>query len=372
MREKNWVKYAAVTVTVSGALLALYLFFDFLFAILLPFLIAFSLAAITHPAAKRFATRTGTPIKAVAAIFTLCALGLFATLLYLLFSRVLLELQNFVGQLMEEQGAMQEKLKRIFDLLDSFLSRLPLERGGIFAWLEYFIEDPQAFFTEQMRGWLSRISEGIPALVMRVVRALPAAFLFLLVTVIACFYFSVEYETVTKSLKGILPKRWQGALPSVAAKARAAAGQYLRAYCLLFLITFGELFLGLLILRVNYVFLLAVLIALLDFLPIFGVGTALLPWALFSLLTGNTALGIGLAVLYAVITVIRQVIEPHIVGKSLGLHPILMLVALYAGLKIFGLIGVFAGPALALGVKVFFSREEQHVTQSDIKEKSFN
>jgi len=99
---------------------------------------------------------------------------------------------------------------------------------------------------------------------------------------------------------------------------------------------------------------------------------ALLPWALFSLLTGNTALGIGLAVLYAVITVIRQVIEPHIVGKSLGLHPILMLVALYAGLKIFGLIGVFAGPALALGVKVFFSREEQHVTQSDIKEKSFN
>ena len=83
-----------------------------------------------------------------------------------------------------------------------------------------------------------------------------------------------------------------------------------------------------------------------------------MPWGIFSILTGNTFLGIGLVVLYAIITVIRQVIEPHIVGKSLGLHPILMLVALYAGLKIFGIIGVFAGPALALMAKVLLTREK--------------
>ncbi|MBR2010944.1 MAG: sporulation integral membrane protein YtvI [Clostridia bacterium] len=358
MSEKKWVKYAAITVTVAGVLLALYLFFDFLLGILLPFLIAFLLAAITHPAAKRFSARTGAPQKAVAAAFTLCALGLFATLLYLLFSRALLELQNFIGHLIEEQGALQEKISRVFDLFRSFFSRLPIELSGVFAWIEYFIDDPQVFFAEQMRGWLSRVSEGIPVIVMRFVGALPAAVLFLLVTVIACFYFSVEYETVTVSLKALLPQKWQERVPQLSAKARAAAGQYLRAYCLLFLITFGELFLGFLILRVNYVFLLAMLIALLDFLPIFGVGTVLLPWGIFSILTGNTFLGIGLVVLYAIITVIRQVIEPHIVGKSLGLHPILMLVALYAGLKIFGIIGVFAGPALALAAKVLLTREK--------------
>ncbi|MBR2464197.1 MAG: sporulation integral membrane protein YtvI [Clostridia bacterium] len=358
MSEKKWVKYAAITVTVAGVLLALYLFFDFLLGILLPFLIAFLLAAVTHPAAKRFAARTRIPQKAVAAVFTLCALGLFATLIYLLFSRALLELQNFIGHLIEEQGALQEKISRVFDLFRSFFSHLPIELSGAFAWFEYFIEDPQTFFAEQMRGWLSRISEGIPVLVMRFVRALPAALLFLLVTLIACFYFSVEYETVTVSLKRLLPQKWQEHVPQLSAKARAAAGQYLRAYCLLFLITFGELFLGFLILRVNYVFLLAMLVALLDFLPIFGVGTVLLPWGVFSILTGNAFLGIGLVVLYAIITVIRQVIEPHIVGKSLGLHPILMLVALYAGLKIFGIIGVFAGPALALMAKVLLTREK--------------
>ncbi len=356
MSEKKWIKSAAVTITVSGVLLALYLFFDFLFAIFLPFLIAFALAAITHPAATRFAARVGLSRRAVAAVFTLLALGLLGALLYLLFSRALLELQNFIAYLTE--GGVAEKLADVRELLRGFLARSPVELSGVFSTLSYFIDDPEAFFAEQAKSWLARISEGIPAFVMRLARAMPAALLFLLVTVIACFYFAVEYETVTASLTRILPQKWQKKLPRLLAKTRAAAGQYLRAYCVLFLITFGELFLGLLALRVNYVFLLATLIALLDFLPIFGVGTALLPWALFSLLTGNTALGVGLVVLYGVITVIRQIIEPHIVGKSLGLHPILMLISLYAGLKIFGVIGVFAGPALALGVKVFLKREE--------------
>ncbi len=358
MSEKKWVKWGAVTVTVAGVLAALYLFFDFLLGILLPFLIAFLLAALTHPAAKRFAARLRLPQKAVAAVFTLCALALVGTVIYLLFSRALIELQNFIGQLSEEQGEMQAKLTQVFDFFKNLFARLPGEFSGIFSPLGGFIEDPQAFLTEQLRGMITKISEEIPAFVMRLIAALPAALLFLLVTVIACFYFSVEYETVTESMPRLLPPKWRERVPEISRKARAGAGQYLRAYCLLFLITFAELLLGFVILRVDYVFLLALLVALLDFLPIFGVGTVLLPWAIFALLTGNTFLGIGLFVLYAAITVIRQVIEPHIVGKSLGLHPILMLIALYAGLKIFGIIGVFAGPAVALIVKVFLTSKE--------------
>lgn len=360
MSEKKWVKWGAVTVTVAGVLAALYLFFDVLLGVMLPFIIAFSLAALTHPAAKRFAARLHLPQKAVAAAFTLFALLLVGSLIYLLFSRALVELQNFLNQLSEE-GALQTKLGEIFAFFEDIFARLPGELSGIFSPLGGFIEDPKAFFAEQVRGMIAKISEGLPVFAMRLVAALPAALLFLLVTVIACFYFSVEYETVTESMPRLLPPKWRERVPELSRKARAGAGQYLRAYCLLFLITFAELLLGFVILRVSYVFLLALLVALLDFLPIFGVGTVLLPWAFFSLLTGSTFLGIGLLVLYALITIIRQVIEPHIVGKSLGLHPILMLIALYAGLKIFGIIGVFAGPAVALIAKAIFAKngEEQ-------------
>ena len=124
----------------------------------------------------------------------------------------------------------------------------------------------------------------------------------------------------------------------------------------MFLLTFVELLVGFLALRVEYVFLLAFLTAVLDILPVLGVGTVLIPFALFSFVTGNVFQGVGLLILYGLITVIRQIAEPHLVGKSLGLHPILMLVSFYAGWKLFGVAGVFLGPALALLIKAFFEQ----------------
>lgn len=354
MSDSKWMRLGAMTVTVAGALTALYLFFDVLLGILLPFLLALLLAAVTHPVAKRFAARTKLPPKAVAAVFTLCALALFGTLVYLLFSRALYELQNFIAHLTEENSPLQAKIIQLFELVESFLARLPRELSGVFS----FLGDPRELLSAQLTRLVNSLSEGLPALVMRIASALPAVLLFLLVTLIACFYFSVEYETVLTGLRNLLPVKWQARLPQVFAKVRGVLGQYLRAYFLLFLLTFVELCLGFLLLRVEYVFLLAFLVAVLDILPIFGVGVVLLPWALFALLTGNTFLGIGLVILYAVITVIRQVSEPHLVGKSLGVHPTLMLVALYAGLKLFGIVGVFAGPAVALAAKAFFTRGE--------------
>ena len=81
-----------------------------------------------------------------------------------------------------------------------------------------------------------------------------------------------------------------------------------------------------------------------DILPVLGVGTALLPWAIFRLLGGNTWGGVGLILLYAVITVVRQITEPHLVGKSIGLHPLVTLFAFFAGMKLFGLWGIIKGP----------------------------
>ena len=357
MSDQKWIKSAAITVTVAGALLALYLLFDVLFAVFLPFLIAFSLAAITHPLAERFAIRLGLSRRAVAAVFTLLTLALVFGLVYVLFSRALIELQNFVSYLIGEQGEGGGRVAAFCERIRTFFAGSPAGLSGLFSWLSHFIEDPETLFAEQARAWLLRLSEGIPQLAMRFAGALPAALLFLLVTVIACFYFSVEYDTLTGVLPCFLPSPWRESAPRLAARVRRKVMQYLRAYLVLFFITLAELIFGLLLLRVRYVLLIALLIALLDFLPIFGVGTVLIPWALFSLIAGNVALGVGLAVLYVIITVIRQIIEPRVVGKSLGIHPVLMLISLYAGLKIFGIIGFFVGPCLALIGKALFVGE---------------
>lgn len=353
MTCEKWVYRAAVTVTVAGVLVALFLLFRVVLGVLAPFLIAFLLAAVTHPLAKRFALRVHVSEKVISAVFTLLALGLVGALCYLLLNRAFFELQKLIAQLGTEGSPLQAKLTEIFSHMESFFENLPPQLSGFLS----FLGDPREWLSAQLSRLATGLSDGVGGVVMRTVYALPTALFFLLVTVIACFYFSVEYDTVNQSMQALLPLKWQQRLPHLASRARSAAMQYLRAYFLLFLITLAELCVGFLILRVEYVFLLAFLLALLDFLPIFGVGTVLIPWGIYALITGSGSLGVGLLVLYAIITVIRQAIEPHFVGKSLGLHPILMLISLYAGLKLFGIIGFLAGPLLALFLKMTLKRE---------------
>jgi predicted PurR-regulated permease PerM len=122
--------------------------------------------------------------------------------------------------------------------------------------------------------------------------------------------------------------------------------QYGRSYVLILGITFAELTLGLLILGVKRFVLIALLIAILDIFPVLGTGTVLIPWAVIALIQGSIGRGIGLLVLYAVITVIRQVIEPRIVGKHVGLHPLITLICMFVGTSLFGWIGLFGLPIL--------------------------
>ena len=132
-----------------------------------------------------------------------------------------------------------------------------------------------------------------------------------------------------------------------------------RAYGLIMFITFCENFLGLTILNLigvadnSYVFVISIGIAVFDILPVAGSGGILIPWALVSLVTGNIGQCIGLLILYAVITVIRQYIEPKIVGNSLGVHPLVTLAGLYFGLKLFGFMGMFIVPICVMTLKAF-------------------
>jgi sporulation integral membrane protein YtvI len=133
-------------------------------------------------------------------------------------------------------------------------------------------------------------------------------------------------------------------LSHIKKEAAIAAIGYLRSYSLILLITFAEIFFGLSILGVEYSLLVAAITAIVDILPVLGVGVILLPWALFALITKDIFLGVGLLILYVVTVVVRQFIEPRIVGENLGLHPLLTLAAFYLGYRLFGFAGILIAP----------------------------
>jgi len=101
----------------------------------------------------------------------------------------------------------------------------------------------------------------------------------------------------------------------------------------------------------DYAFLLALVICVLDALPIFGTGTVLIPWSVYSLLTGDIRLGVSTIILYGVCFVVRQILEPRIVGERIGVHPLITLMAIYVGLKFGGVLGMFIGIFIVIFVK---------------------
>ena len=123
---------------------------------------------------------------------------------------------------------------------------------------------------------------------------------------------------------------------------------YLKSYSLLFLMTFAELTVGFMILKIPYAVVAALAIAVFDILPVLGTGGVLLPWAVIMLVLGDYPLAIGILILYIVITIIRNMIEPRIVGKQIGLHPLITLIAMFVGLQLFGLAGMILLPMTAV------------------------
>jgi sporulation integral membrane protein YtvI len=180
----------------------------------------------------------------------------------------------------------------------------------------------------------------------------PRALFFLLVTLISLIYFALDLEKISTKLTKFLPQKLSSGLSRLRTEFFAVAGKYAKSYILLLLITFSIMLTGFFLLGVSNALLIATVVAILDLLPVIGVGTVLVPWSVYELVLGDTGVGIGLLVLFAVHTFIRQFAEPKIVGKNLGVHPIVTLLLLYVGYSLFGFVGLLLVPIATVLIEV--------------------
>lgn len=359
MRGGFFRNAAYVTVALAGFAAGLYLLIRFALPVLAPFLFAWLLALLTRPTVQKLSARLGGHEKAVAAGVTLFYLALFGVLCYFLALLLITQAQNLSEMLVTDAANGQGRLAAVTAYFKNAAARSPLfARLWQTPLFREWTGDPAVWFKGLLQNALAAWAEQLPARLTAVASRLPALFAAWLVALIACFYFAMDYLRVNAFLAGLCPRAVREKLPQVKKRTAVLFRHWAGAYLLLFLLTFGELFAGLLLLRERYAFLLAFLIALMDILPVLGVGTALLPWAVFRLLTGNVWGGVGLILLYIVITVVRQIAEPHLVGKSIGLHPLAMLFAFFAGMKLFGFAGIILGPAAALFLKALLFTEK--------------
>ncbi|MBQ8396748.1 MAG: sporulation integral membrane protein YtvI [Clostridia bacterium] len=361
MRNDKTVHRAAWVICAAGVLGGGWLLLEYGLPLVAPFLLAWGVAMAVTPLAEKMSAHSRIPRRLCAALILTLALLLLALLLTLAVNRLIFELQRLVGWLGSEGGARIAALfGRVTDWVWSLGESLPFLD---FLWSSEELAGVWGSIDEIAAGMIAEAVSGlsgmIPSWIAAVLRALPGIALFLAAWIIASYYFCLDLRAIHAALSVLIPASWREKLPTLRRRAAGTALRWLRAYMLLLALTFGELLIGFSILGLDYAFLLALGIAIVDLLPVFGVGTVLIPWAVVLFIGGNYSLGLGILIIYGVVAVVRQVAEPRIVGGSIGLHPLLTLAAMYVGFKLFGIAGMLLSPAAALALGLFVGGEEK-------------
>lgn len=342
-----------------------YFFVKYLFGITAPFLLSFFFAVCLQRPLRKLDKKTNNKMHTFWSMFlVILVLAVIIGPVVLILSLIGKEIVEFVSFLGEQLNDLPNFLATLQNEIISLLKFLP---DGIYTSVSDSIN---VFFSNlindfdlsklniDVKSITSSLSSGITG-VYSVVKNIPSALLSLVIGIIAWIFFTKDYNYIVGFIKCQLPESKKNLLSETKQIFSKTILKMLRAYGLIMFITFCELFLGLTILNLigvmdnGYVFMIAIAIAVFDILPVAGSGGILIPWAVVSVILGSYPQAIGLIIIYVVITVIRQYIEPKIVGTSLGVHPIVTLAGLYFGLKLFGFMGMFIVPLTVMTLKAF-------------------
>ena len=330
-------------ITVWTALI--YLFLKYGLPLVMPFVIAFGIAFALQPLIAFVSKKTKLGRGPAAVILLTLLYLLVAAVLILLGSRLIIFISNWLAGLPTYyQNTMLPALTTVGDSFKGFMLTLDP------AVLE-FLDSANASIIGAVTDLVKNVSSGAVGILTGTAARVPAFMASFVLTIISSFFFVVDFQKIIAFAKKQMSEKAVKRLSSVRYFLVNVLFKFVRAYLLIILITACELTVGLLILQVNAAPLVALGIALLDIFPVVGSGTILLPWALYSLLQGDIFRTVGLLVLYVVITIIRQVIEPRIVGKQIGLYPLLTLISMFVGARLFGFWGMLGLP-VALTVLV--------------------
>ena len=317
----------------------------------LPFLLGFGLSALAEPPVRVLRNRLGIP-RRLAAFLTV-----------LLLSAAVFGLLFLLGRVLFSQG--QQLAARLPSLLSSLADPLSKLHGGL---LRLAARLPQSVAPAAVE-WIDRLfaggsvvagtaSEWLLGFAGNVLALVPDIVLFLLTTILSAYLFCAERAQLSQTVQRLLPESWRERLSAVNQRLRGALGGYCKAQGYLILVTLAVLSVGLLLLRRRNALLLALVIAFVDALPVFGSGTILIPWGIISLLRGENGLAVGLLLLYAVASLTRTFLEPRFLGRQIGLNPLLTLISLYAGFRLFGILGMILVPVGVILLKQVYELVE--------------
>lgn len=347
-----------------------YVFIKYCLGVLAPFIIAFILAyALQRPikwAKKKLHLKSHGIISFLLVLLVVCVVfGVLSIAVLVLFN----ELKDFASYLTTQFSSIDDLIVTLENYAMGVIVRLPESLRGTVG--DYVTNAFDSLGKGQAELDLSMLSAPLSG-AWSVVKSLPSTILSVVVAVVSCFFMASDYDKVKELVLGFFSESKRKSIVKTKRTATKAITKLLKAYVTIMAITFAEMFLGLFLLKLigvydgSYIAIISFVTCIIDIIPVLGTGTVLIPWAVYNLIFGNFGMGIGLLVIYAVITVIRQVVEPKLVANQAGLPAIVTIMAMFIGVRIFGAFGIILLPFTVIILKLLYD-EGVFKTKSAVK-----
>lgn len=313
----------------------------------MPFVIGWIIALIANPIVKWLEKNVKMVRKHSSAIIVIGAIIIIVVILYYLIVILAREVVDLV-----------ENLPRLYRNFDAQLQSVAKSLNGLYHFLPKNLQGTVNNWNQNLDMYISNIirSIDIPSITTagNVARNVADIFFAIIVTILSAYFFIAERENLTKSLAKHIPNSVREKYTFMMDNFKRAVGGYLKAQLKITFVIMVIVFIGLAILKIDYSFFLACIVAFIDLLPVFGTGTVFWPWALFELLSGNYGMAIGIMIIYFVCQVVRQVLQPKMVGDSIGISPFMTLVFMYIGYKLKGILGLILGLPVGMVIVNFY------------------
>ena len=335
-------KILVVVFTITG------LYFAFKLSVFyFPFLIAFIFSIIIEPLIKFLRKHTDLTRK-TSAIIVLMIVSI------IIISTLIFGTAGLIQEASNLLSGLNEYYDDIYNLIQNLMQKfkfkfIPIEVQNI-------IDNSTSSILSNISKWVQEaLSTFLNSLTF-----LPLILTYIGVTFVSIYFICTDKFYILDQIEHHLPRTWVKRLGKHIRELIVVLGNYLKAELTLVFITFIQVLIGLHILKfagfnIEYPLLVAILIGFVDALPILGSGVVMIPWAIFSAITGDLGLGIAILILYFIIMAVRQFLEPKLVSKNIGIHPIFTIIAMYTGLRFWGVIGLLLGPIFLIILKNIFA-----------------
>lgn len=318
-------------------------------AFYMPFLIAFIISLMLEPLIRFLMRKLKLKRKQSSIVVIIFIMGIIIGLITWAVSSLISEGSSLLNNINEYVEITTKKIQDMIAQIN--IKNLNIPDAVLSA-----IENSSKDLLNMLASELQNIIKSL----LNFITSIPTIGIYLSVTFLALYFMCTDKVYMIDQLEHHLPEVWVKKLYRHLKDLVKVLGGYLKAEATLIIISFVISLIGLYIFRfvglnVKYPLLYAVAIGFVDALPIFGSGTVMVPWAIIEGFNGDIKLGIAVLGLWIVMSIIRQLIEPRIVGNHIGIHPIFTLIAMYTGFKLIGVIGLFIGPIALIILKNIFS-----------------